>query len=286
MHTPTSPSSVIACKACGHKFVGKYCNHCGEKVYTDHDKSFFHFIEEGFHFITHFEGTFFTTLKYIFTRPGRLSETYCNGIRKSLFKPLSLFFLLVIIYLLFPVFEGLNMRLYYHTHHNLYSGYAMQKATAVAHQHGWTDAQLTEAFHKQSTKVSKFLLLVLLPLTALFFWAFTCKRRPYFFDQMVIATEINSVYLIWGFLLMPLLLTGFVLVAEALTGTSPHIADGGIGIFIYTVLVAYVAVAVRRFYNLRWPAAVGLALLFYLAHYIIVQIIYKFLLFVIAIHLL
>src|SRR5687767_10494276 len=112
MHTNTL--QPVACKNCGTSFTGKYCNECGEKRYTEHDRTVTHFVEEGVHFLTHFEGTFFTTLRYIFTRPGKLSADYCFGIRKSLFKPLSLFLLLCIIYLLFPVFEGLNMRLNYH----------------------------------------------------------------------------------------------------------------------------------------------------------------------------
>jgi hypothetical protein len=274
------------CKACAHHFNGRYCNACGEKVYTDHDKSFFHFIEEGLHLVTHFEGTFFTTLKYILTRPGKLSENYCNGIRKSLFKPLSLFFLLVVIYLLFPVFEGLNMKLYYHVQHNVYGSFAMQKATALAHHHNWTDAQLGEAFHKKSASVSKFMLLILLPLTALFFWAVTFKKRKYFFDQMVFATEINSVYLIWGFLIMPLLVTILFILLKAIGAARPSLADDSIGLIIYALLLLYVAVAARRFYKLEWWRAIGIALLFYVAHFLIVQVIYKFLLFLITVSLL
>ena len=113
-----TPSHI--CKNCNHAFTGKYCNHCGEKVYSEKDRSVLHFFEEGLHFITHFEGTFFNTLKKIFTRPGQLSVDYCNGKRKTYFKPLSLFLLLVVLYLLFPFFEGLNMKLYYHVHHPLY----------------------------------------------------------------------------------------------------------------------------------------------------------------------
>lgn len=279
-------SSVTTCKACGHKFVGKYCNHCGEKVYTDHDKSFFHFVEEGIHFVTHFEGTFFTTLKYLFTRPGKLSENYCNGIRKTLFKPLSLFFLLVVIYLIFPVFEGLNMRLLYHLRNPLYGGYATQKITALMQSQSWSDTQVAELFQQKSAKVSKFLLLILLPLTALFFWSLTHKRRPFFFDQMVFATEINSVYLIWGFMLMPLLLTAFEFTAHLFTGHYVPANDGVLSLIIYGGLLLYLTLAAKRFYRLTtWPA-LGLSFLFYVAHYTIVQIIYKFLLFFIALQLL
>lgn len=282
MHTETS---ISACKNCGAPLAGKYCHQCGEKRYTDHDRTVSHFVHEGIHFITHFEGTFFTTLKYLFTRPGKLSVNYCYGIRKSLFKPLSLFLLLCIIYLLFPVFEGLNMRLYYHTH-GVYGTFARNEATEVMRQHNWTDAQLTEAFHQQSTKVSKFLLLILLPLTALFFWALTYKKRHYFFDQMVFATEINCVYLIWGFMLLPLLLFLFEMVYQFVNGHTLPFTDEWVGVIMYVLLLLYVVLAARRFYAIKTGYAILMALLFYFAHNIIVQLIYKFILFVISINLL
>ena len=274
--------TVNNCKNCGNRFTGRYCNNCGEKVYQEHDKSVLHFMEESFHFVTHFEGTFFTTLKYIFTQPGRLSELYCSGIRKSLFKPISLFLLLVVIYLLFPVFEGLNQRLYYHTHSIFYGDWAMEKARLVILKNNWTDAQLSEAFHKKSEKVSKLLLLVLLPLTALFFWAFTFRKRPYFFDQMVFSTEINCMYIIWNFLILPFLVSLIILAAKGIGGYKLAVGDEEMIPFNAVELI-YVAIAARRFYSLKWRQSIGLALLFFFAHAIIVQIIYKFLLFAITI---
>src|SRR4029078_451394 len=111
LHRHSMEQTAITCKNCGNHFNGNYCNNCGEKVYTEHDRTAFHFLEEGFHFLTHFEGTFFTTIKTIFAKPGQVSVDYANGIRKKYFKLLSLFLLLVVLYLLFPVFEGLNMKL-------------------------------------------------------------------------------------------------------------------------------------------------------------------------------
>lgn len=278
-------NAIHTCKNCQQQFKGNYCSHCGEKMYSDHDRHVSHFVHEGLHFITHFEGTFFTTLKYIFTRPGKLSADYCYGIRKSLFKPLSLFLLLCIIYLLFPVFEGLNMRLFYHVNGSVYNTYAKSEVVEIMQQNQWTQEQMAKAFHEQSTKVSKFLLLLLLPLTALFFWAFTYKKRGYFFDQMVFATEINSVYLIWGFMLLPLLLTAFQFVYQFVTGAVFPFTDSGIGIIMYALLLVYVMLACRRFYGLKTGYAILIALLFYLAHNIIVQVIYKFILFFISIKL-
>jgi hypothetical protein len=272
------------CKNCNQSFTGKYCNHCGEKLFSEKDKSVWHFFEEGLHFITHFEGTFFNTIKKIFAQPGQLSVDYCNGKRKTYFKPLSLFLLLVVLYLLFPVFEGLNMRLYYHTHHTLYGKYAMQEAKAIMIKTGWTDEQIVSAFHQKSEKVSKFLLLILLPLTALFFWALTYRKRKYFFDQMVFSAEINCMYLLWGFLLLPLLLFAVQKISYLTTHSYINLEDWQLGLITYLVLCTYTGIGARRFYKLNGWQSIGFALLFYIAHIIIVQYIYKFILFFIVIH--
>src|SRR6478736_8508316 len=136
--------AVHICKNCNNSFSGKYCNHCGEKLYHEKDRSVFHLFEEGLHFLTHFDGTFFNTLKKIFTKPGQLSVDYCNGKRKTYFKPLSFFLLLVVLYLLFPVFEGLNMKLYYHTHHILYGNYARRMVIDIMTQKHLADGQVEQ----------------------------------------------------------------------------------------------------------------------------------------------
>jgi hypothetical protein len=276
--------TLLTCKNCGNGFQGKYCNQCGEKVYTDHDRSLLHFFEESFHFITHFEGSFFTTIKTVFSKPGLLSLEWCRGLRKRFFKPISFFLLLVVIYLLFPVFEGLNMKLYYHVRHNLYGGFALEKVNQVMATTHLSEQELSDAFQKKSIVTSKFLLLVIIPLTALFFWPLTYRRRKLFYDQVIFSTEINSMYLLWGFMILPLLLTVFIWISKALSYSSTGINDGMIGVILYSVLCAYVGRAAHRFYGVSIVQSVGLALLFYVIHFIAVQVLYKFLLFVLVIN--
>ena len=272
------------CKNCNSQFTGKYCNQCGEKLYSEKDKSVVHFFEEGLHFITHFEGTFFNTVKTIFTGPGQLSVDYCNGKRKSYFKPLSLFLLLVVLYLLFPAFEGLNMKLVYHTHHNLYGPYATRKVMEVMKEEHLTDEQLTAIFQHKSEKTSKFLLLLLLPLTALFFWMLTFKKRKYFFDQMVFSAEINCMYLLYGFLLLPLLYFIAEKTYHLFTNNFFNASDPVMGIIVYVVIGVYTSIGAQRFYRIKKWQSIGFAVLFCVAHLIIVHYIYKFILFVLVIY--
>lgn len=276
--------TLITCKNCGHHFKGNYCNHCGEKLYTDHDKAVTHFFDEAFHFVSHFDGSFFTTVKTIFSKPGRLSADYCNGRRKPYFKPLSFFLVLVVLYLLFPLFEGLNMQLQYYSQNAVYGGYVRQKVMSVSTEHHFTQPQLAELFHQKAEKVSKFLLVVIIPLTAVFFWMFTYKKRSYFFDQMIFAAEVNSVYLLWGFLLLPFLIFCIQGLYHFFSHASLSLADGVSGLLINIPLCVFVAIAARRFYSLTRFQAIALTIVFALAHEIIIHLMYKFLLFIIVIN--
>jgi hypothetical protein len=269
----------ITCKNCGEQFAGKFCNRCGEKIYHEHDKSVGHLFHEAFHFITHFEGTFFNPLKAIFTKPGKLSLDYCNGLRKRYFKPISFFLLLVILYLLFPVFEGLNMKLYYHVRHDFYGEYAMQKALEVMKAKNLTDPQMGELFHLKSEKTSKFLLFIIIPVMALISKLLGFKNRRLYFDHFIFSIEVSSFFILWGFLLFPFLISVIKPLRHVIAGET----QTGIGIF--TIFIIYLTLAAKRFFGFKWWYTLLYSLVFSLALILFLEFIYKFILFFIAIHL-
>lgn len=277
-------ATTHTCKNCGNHFKGKYCNTCGEKVYTEHDKSITHLFEEAFHFLSHFDGLLFHTVRTIFTRPGTLSLDYCNGKRKPYFKPLSFFLLLVVLYLIFPLFEGLNMQLQYYSQNAIYGAFARQKVASLLAAHHLTDAQLAEQFHHKAEKVSKFLLVIIIPFSALLLWLLSFRKRRYFFDQMVFAAELNSFYLLWGFLLLPLLLLLFEKGYYLLNSVYLPVADDAAALIINIPFCVFILLAARKFYVLKWWQAACLTLLFIVMHQIIIHVVYKFLLFVIVIN--
>ena len=274
-------NELNTCKNCGNNFSGKFCNNCGEKVYTEKDRSVLHLLSEGFHFITHFEGTFFNTLKAIFTTPGKFSADYCNGIRKKYFKPIAFFLLLVVMYLLFPIFPGLNVSLYEHVRHSLYGHSAMNKAIEVMQVHHFTDAQLGERFQHLSEKTSKFLLFIIVPAMALFSWLLSFQKRKYFYDNFVFSIEASSFFILWGFLVLPLLL-------RALHWIFPSFADLSdlqTLIPLISIFILYLIIASKRFFQFKWWYCILYSLAFTLALTMFIQYIYKFILFFITIRL-
>jgi hypothetical protein len=269
------------CLNCGHTFSGKFCNACGEKVYTEHDKSVFHLFEEAFHFVTHFEGKFFNTLKAVLLKPGKLSVDYCNGIRKKYFKPISFFLMVVILYLLFPVFTGLNMRLQFHLKHEMYGTYATEKIEQYREKNHLTEEEVAEAYNHKSEKTSKILLFLVLPCMALVSWGIGFWKRKYYFDHFIFSIEAFSILILCAFLLFPLLLRLLML-----TGLNLHVTDDFTGIVTTVIAAIYYAAMSRRFFHFKWWVNVIYVSLFIIGQVLIIQYIYRFLLFYVTYQLL
>lgn len=276
MHPPT-----ITCKNCGNHFHGKYCNLCGEKVYGEKDKSLWHIFEEFFHFISHFEGNFFVTLKTIFTKPGKFSLDYCNGIRRKYFKPISFFLLIVVLYLIFPFARGLNLRLSDHLDF-WYGNYARHLVRTLMAEKHLGEIAVFEGYSTLSEKVSKFLLFLLIPVMAAFSAIFTLKSKRQFFDHLIFSTEITSFFILWGFLILPLIIKIIGAFTDALNGETDTFTVP----IIILVTAVFVFFSGRRFYYFTNGKAILFSILFLTMLPIFTHYIYSFILFFITIHLL
>ncbi|MFT3743419.1 MAG: DUF3667 domain-containing protein [Pyrinomonadaceae bacterium] len=263
---------MASCKNCGSEFEGKYCNNCGQKLYTDHDRSLKHLFEELFHFFTHFEGSFFTSIRTIYTKPGTLTADYCGGSRKKYYKPISLYLLLVILYLIFPLAKGLNVELVQHKINPFYGTYATKRIETAIAKKEVTEEAFSKLFEEKSAKVSKVLLLLFIPYTMLLVYLLYFYKRPFVFDLAILSTEISVFYLSFVFLIFP---SVFLLIYK-LTGIQ-LIADET----IFTVLPAsifalFCALAFRRFFAENFFISLAKSLVFVVLHLFFLLAIYRF----------
>jgi hypothetical protein len=89
------------CLNCGTFVQGRYCQHCGQEN-IEPKESFWQLLNHFFNDITHFDGKFFPSLKYVFTRPGFLPKEYIKGRRASYLNPVRMYiFTSAIFFLLF-----------------------------------------------------------------------------------------------------------------------------------------------------------------------------------------
>lgn len=272
------------CINCGSPLSGNFCSNCGEKVFSDHDKTIGHFVHETFHFLTHLDGKFLTSLKAVFSKPGLLSLEYCRGIRKKYFKPVSLFLVGVIIYLFFPLLQGLNMS--YYENINTFSAlhvYVVEDvAVKKAEKKNITTEELANRYDAKSPKVSKIMLLLLLPFSGLLLWLLFFRKREYLFDHLIMGTEINTVFLYMVFLFIPLLLLLGGKIWYLISGNDFHYGDPVIVPLQIVILSAYWSMSFRKFYGTGVWETIWKTFVFFVLHGLLVYVVYRLLLFLVV----
>lgn len=178
------------CKSCGNSFTGLYCNQCGEKIILPQDRSFRTFLNGILVALTFTDTKFLKTAWLTIANPGFLSYEFAEGRRVKYLRPMSLFFLLNLIYFLFPIIQLFSASL--RTQLNSFHGkYAVGPLAAKMTQMGITDIGSFALIYDQKTAglakmlVIIFALIVSLPLN-LIYWT----RNRYFTDHVTMSVEL------------------------------------------------------------------------------------------------
>lgn len=69
---------------------GRYCHVCGQEN-IEPKESFWHLVTHFVYDVTHFDGKFFSTLKYLLFKPGFLSHEYLRGRRAAYLHPIRMY---------------------------------------------------------------------------------------------------------------------------------------------------------------------------------------------------
>lgn len=89
------------CLNCNAEVLGRFCQVCGQEN-VEPKESFWTLATHFVYDITHFDGKFFSTLKYLLFRPGFLSQEYLRGRRTAYLHPIRMYvFTSAIFFLIF-----------------------------------------------------------------------------------------------------------------------------------------------------------------------------------------
>ncbi len=78
------------CLNCHAVIYGKYCHICGQEN-IEPKETFWGLLTHFVYDITHFDGKFFSTLKYLLLKPGYLSKAFMQGRRASYLHPIKMY---------------------------------------------------------------------------------------------------------------------------------------------------------------------------------------------------
>lgn len=96
---------IHTCKSCGQQFSGNYCNNCGERVRVPADRTFKAFFNDLVQAVTLADNKFARTLWLIISKPGFVSTEIANGRTVRYLNIVSVFFVLNLVYFLFPIVQ-------------------------------------------------------------------------------------------------------------------------------------------------------------------------------------
>lgn len=178
------------CKSCGHVFTGIFCNVCGEKVIQPSDRSFKNFIGSFLTAITLADNRFLKTLWLTIKNPGFLSKEYANGRRVKYIRPLQMFFVLNLVYFLFPVLQlfssSLKTQMYYLFHSPMVRGMVNQRVT----DEHMSLPGFELIYNQKTTVLAKLLIVVFVWLASLPLSLIFRKKNRYFTDHVALSVEL------------------------------------------------------------------------------------------------
>jgi hypothetical protein len=270
---------IISCKNCGTNFSGNYCNHCGEQVHKEEHKKLHYVFDETFHFLTHLDNKFLRSIRLVLFKPGYLSLQYCNGIRKKYFKPIGLFIICVVIYLFFPAFKGLNMVFgTYVSKEHQYHYMAAPIVNKKMDKKNISLIELGDLYDSKSPKISKFLLLLYLPISALILFMLFSRNRKYFYDHFILSTELNTFFVAAGFLILPFILLLITWIAK-MSNPDFEFTERMVGVLLLSLFSFCVINSIRRFYKQKWLWTISKSLVFLALYVLIIIPVYNYILF-------
>lgn len=183
--------SEHTCKSCGNNFLGLYCNLCGEKVIEPTDRKFSNFLNTVLISTTVLDNKFIKSLWLIIMNPGFLSSEYVNGRRIRYMRPLQVFFILNLVYFLFPVLQMFNATLQTQLHvlpHQLAQRIVVDKIN----QESMNLRAFEMIYDNKTTELAKLLVVIFIILASIPLSLIFSKKNRFFTDHVALAVELTS----------------------------------------------------------------------------------------------
>jgi hypothetical protein len=180
------------CKSCGNVFAGRYCNLCGEKVIEAKDRQLKSFVGSVVIATTIVDNKFLKSLWLTISNPGFLSREYVDGKRVNYMRPLQMFFILNLIYFLFPILQMFNSSLYSQLNVLPHARIARQVVAEKIATDGLSETGFQLMYDEKTTSLAKMLIVVFVLIAALPLSIIFARRNRYFTDHLALSVELTS----------------------------------------------------------------------------------------------
>lgn len=279
---PFDETVTRTCKNCERTFQGRYCNHCGEKVVEQYERSIRFFIDSIFNAFTFIEGKFWRTLKTVLTKPGQYSQHFAEGVRQRYMKPIAFFFVGNVIFFLLPFFGNTFSTLLVHQRTQAGYGPIVQRVlNKELEKRGVTYDAFEKEYNAKSFSTTKTILILIIPLFSVFVFMVNHSKNGYYSDHLLLSAEFMSFLIFTNMIILPLMIIPVYVLLKK-WGIELSLGDRVMAPIIGTTLIYFLISAEKRLFNLTWWKAIGKGALLFALFFITLQA-YRFILFFVTI---
>jgi len=251
-------SMARICKTCDNNFSGKFCNICGEKVIEPGDKSFYRFLGSILNEFTFLDNKFLYTLRLMFLKTGFVTRQYIEGIRIKFIRPLSMFFVVNLMYFLFSTGDTFNSQLTTQINYLPHSTIAKSMVEKRLEKEKATLDEFEPRYNEHSTDIAKLLHIVFVVLMAIPIMLVNFSKKRYFVDHLTSSLEFNSVTILVVILAIP----WTVILLDSTFTSSSHVVASMLKDNVYSFVAAFICCILfylieRRVYGQRIPWAIA-----------------------------
>jgi hypothetical protein len=275
--------SEHTCKSCENVFEGLYCNLCGEKVIEAKDRNLKTFLSNVVIATSIIDNRFVNSLKLAVVNPGFVSREYVDGRRVNYMRPLQMFFILNLVYFLFPVLQMFNSSLYTQMNVLPHSGLARTVVNAKLKAEQMDLLGFELMYNDKTTSLAKllvvlFVLLASVPLSLIF-----RKKDRFFTDHVAFAVELTSFNLAVNAIMLSLVMMfASKIFHYGNTGWEMYLNDVTLTVIFISTNLYFIFRAAKTFYHQKGKRLIFKAALGIVGVFLALEA-YRFLLFFITI---
>ncbi|WP_462251012.1 DUF3667 domain-containing protein [Ekhidna sp.] len=269
--------SQLHCLNCGTPVSSSYCHHCGQRVRDNLDRSLGRLLGEFLGNIFFLDNRFFVSLIYFLRFPGRMTVEFLGGKRKKFISPVTLFLFFNLVYFFVNPLSDYSLPLSDQVYGQPYSTWTKEWVDKKLKNEGLSMQEYAITYQNMSDQISKSVMILNIPIIALFVYLITFRKRKFYFDNLIYSFHFFSLYMLSWIML------SWVGSLGELLSLDPDTMLGGIRfeLFVWFIPLLYAILSIRNFMNIRWywsiPAGLGA-----MTAVLISNLIYRFLIFIIT----
>lgn len=247
-----SSSQTHICKSCGNAFEGLYCNLCGEKVIEPKDREFKTFLTNVAIATSIVDNKFIKSLRLVIFNPGFLSKEYVDGRRVMYMRTLQIFFILNLIYFLFPVLQMFNSSLFTQRYVLPHKAIVRVVIEEKMEKEGLPPVAFELLYNEKTNKLAKlfivlFVIIASVPLSIIFM-----RSNRYFTDHLALSVELTCFNLAINTILLSAILWIITrLIRWVQLGWQVYLNDNTLTVIFITTNIYFLLRAGQTFYYQR-----------------------------------